>query len=432
MGPRRWFRYWSHGTPSADEFELPPQSTLRLRLEPLALERRDSESPRINLLVPTLTTKYLFGGKIAIFNLAARLADRGGRVRVVVTDASDPPDGRSLLISGDDLPSPDWRERIETSTGTPGLFDRVEVVQAGDRTKPVAISPRDRFVATTPTTAHVASAAAAETDEKRFLYLVQEDAALLDASSYGAIAIESYALPHLPLYSTELLAEYFANERIGRLGAGNDSKSFVFRNAITAVRRPDPAELGRRTERSLAFYARPEKHAERNLFELGLLALERAIETGQLPEAWRIFGIGAVSEFDRIRLSRDRELVINERLPQAEYADWLEGHDVGVSLMLTPHPSLPPLEMAASGASTVTTVFANKTAEKLSGISTNLFGVDPDIDALAGAIGDAVRRRERFDDRAVGAKFDWPTDWNEALPDGLIDSLLESLDYTAT
>lgn len=404
---------------------------MRLRLEPLTLERLDSEPPRINLLVPTFTTKYLFGGKIAIFNLAARLADRGGRVRVIVTDTSDPPDGRSLLISGNDLPSPDWRERIESSTGTPGLFDRVEVVQAGDRTKPVAISPRDRFVATTPTTAHIASAAAIETDERRFLYLIQEDFVLLGANSYGAVAIQSYALPHIPLYSTELLSEYFADERIGRPDAGEVLEPFVFRNAITAVRRPDASELSRRTERSLAFYARPEHHAERNLFELGLLALERAIEIGQLPTDWGIAGIGAVSQFDRIRLGADRELVIAERLPQDRYAEWLEGHDVGLSLMLTPHPSLPPLEMAASGASTVTTVFANKSEERLREISSNLFGVDPDIGALANAIGEAVRRRERFDERAAGAEFDWPTDWNQALPDDLLDSLIDSLDYTA-
>ena len=37
--------------------------------------------------------------------------------------------------------------------------------------------------------------------------------------------------------------------------------------------------------------------------------------------------------------------------------------------MLSPHPSYPPLEMAASGGVAVTTVYANKDADALSKVS---------------------------------------------------------------
>ena len=53
----------------------------------------------------------------------------------------------------------DWREQVESYSGLDGLFDKVEVAFARDRDAPVEINPRDRFVATTWWTAHIAAAA---------------------------------------------------------------------------------------------------------------------------------------------------------------------------------------------------------------------------------------------------------------------------------
>ena len=47
----------------------------------------------------------------------------------------------------------------------------------------------------------------------------------------------------------------------------------------------------------------------------------------------------------------------------------LRGHDLGLALMLTPHPSLVPLEMASAGMATVTNSFENKTPAALEAIS---------------------------------------------------------------
>ena len=55
---------------------------------------------RINLLIPTVDLAHFFGGYIAKFNLARRLAESGRRVRLVTVDPVGP------------LPT-DWRERIE-------------------------------------------------------------------------------------------------------------------------------------------------------------------------------------------------------------------------------------------------------------------------------------------------------------------------------
>ena len=73
-----------------------------------------------------------------------------------------------------------------------------------------------------------------------------------------------------------------------------DRASAVFRNAITPVAPPTVAELAARATRRLLFYARPEPHAARNMFELGALALSRAFERGAFDHGWTLHGIGTV------------------------------------------------------------------------------------------------------------------------------------------
>ena len=64
-----------------------------------------------------------------------------------------------------------------------------------------------------------------------------------------------------------------------------DAASTSFDNAITAIDPPAAAELAGRSPRRLLFYARPEPHAARNMFELGVLALSRALERGAFATA---------------------------------------------------------------------------------------------------------------------------------------------------
>ena len=53
------------------------------------------------------------------------------------------------------------------------------------------------------------------------------------------------------------------------------------------------------------------------------------------------------------------------KLPLSEYAELLSESSIGVSFMVSPHPSYPPLEMAHSGLLTLTNSYANKNLSKL-------------------------------------------------------------------
>ena len=388
-------------------------------VSPLELSVSEREPERINLLIPTIDLDHLFGSYIAKFNLARRLAERGRRVRIVTVDPTPP------------LPD-DWRAQVESYSGLGGALEKVEVAFGREGAEGLAVSPSDRFIATTWWTAHVARAAVAETSRDRFLYLIQEyEPFTFEMGSYAALAMESYTFDHVALLSTELLRGFFAAHSYGVYAAGSAegaSASTSFQNAITAVDPPTATELAARPTRRLLFYARAEQHARRNMFELGLIALGRAIEGGAFGPEWEFRGVGSVSGRSRIDLPGGARMEVLARRGQAEYGAMLASHDVGLALMFTPHPSLVPIEMASAGLLTVTNSFENKTPAALATISTNLIAAEPTIDGVAAGLAEAASRVGEHEARVAGADVAWSDDWERSLDDavmGEIDALLE-------
>ena len=264
----------------------PEPETLRViheKLAPLDFAPRDDAPERVNLLIPSIDLDHFFGGYIGKFNLAAKLAERGLRVRLVTVDPVGP------------LP-PGWRDTVESYSGLAGLFDNVEVVfgreSPGIEVEPLGPLRRDHLVDRPP------RAARARGQRPRALPLPDPGVRAVHVRRWGASPRsphESYGFPHHALFSTELLRDWFRGRGLGVYAAGTsagDAASVAFQNAITDVRPPPPEELAARTTRRLLFYGRPEEHAARNMFELGALALSRAVETGVLRGGWELHGVG--------------------------------------------------------------------------------------------------------------------------------------------
>ena len=382
------------------------------KIAPLELSVRDDAPERVNLLIPTIDLQHFFGGYIAKFNLARRLAERGARLRIVTVDPV-PPLPRS------------WKRQVEAYQGLDGLFDRVEVA-FGRESHGLEVSRSDRFVATTWWSAHVAAHALRSLHGGQFLYLIQEyEPFTFPMGTHAALASESYRFPHFALFSSELLRDYFRRNGIGVYEAGmaaGDRASAAFENAISAIDPPVPDELARRASRRLLFYARPEPHAARNMFDLGVLALSCAVDQGALA-GWELHGIGTVESGRRVDLGGGVALQLLSRADQRGYAGVLHEHDVGLALMYTPHPSLVPIEMAAAGMLTVTNSFENKTADAMAAISSNLIAVEPTVEALAAAIGAAAADAGDVERRAAGGDVRWSRDWNESFDDELLARL---------
>ena len=134
--------------------------------------------------------------------------------------------------------------------------------------------------------AHRARRAAA-LDRDRFLYLIQEyEPFTFPMGSYAALARGVLPLPArravLDGAAARLLPPPRGSASTRDGAAAGDAASAAFENAITAVEPPGADELARRETRRLLFYARPEPHAARNMFELGVLALRRALDAGRV------------------------------------------------------------------------------------------------------------------------------------------------------
>jgi hypothetical protein len=185
-------------------------------------------------------------------------------------------------------------------------------------------------------------------------------------------------------------------------------------------------ELEARSTRRLLFYARPEPHAARNMFELGVLALSRLAQDGLLY-GWEVTGIGSVEPGRVIPLGGGSSIGLRPRSEQDDYGRLLREHDVGLALMYTPHPSLVPIEMAAAGLLTVTNTFENKTEGALASISSNLIAVDPSPDGIVAGLRASLDAVDDFGRRAAGSGVHWSRSWEESFPVELLNKVADAL-----
>lgn len=384
------------------------------KVRPLNLDQRTGEPARINLIIPEIDFRSFYGGYIAKFNLARRLTEQGEKVRFVIVDPCEILPGR-------------WREEIREYQGLESIFDQVEVAYCFDRKTPLAVSADDSFIASTWWSAYIAHDAAQRCGRQRFVYLIQEyEPFTFPLGSYSAMAAASYEFPHAAVFSSPLLEEYFNNNKFGvfSLPEYEEIRATSFENAILSF---DPGRLRFDAPdgvRKLLFYARPEAHAARNMFEVAYLALARSIEQGVFDGGeWLFHGIG--SSHGDIPLPGGRKLEMLGKFGLREYGERLLGYDVGLSLMYTPHPSLLPLEMAAAGMLVVTNECMNKTRDKLADISGNLIGSRATIEGVGEGLREAVDEVADETRRRAGSEVKWASSWDAAFDDRKI-ALLHS------
>ncbi len=383
------------------------------KIAPLVLNI-DPEAPvRVNFLIPEINFRTFFGGYIAKFNLAQKLMDAGFKVRFVLVDACQP----ALA---------DWREMVAQYEGIENIFDRVEVAHCFCRTSALEVSKDDRIIATTWWTAHIAHHMAKQLGLDKFLYLIQEYEPFTFAmGSYYAMADQTYSFPHQALFSSPQLRDYFQQNKIGVFGESwaDRDEAIPFENAILAF---DPKSLLQKREPGvfkLLFYARPEAHAARNMFEIAYLALTRAIEAGAFDGArWEFHGIGSTQ--GDMTLPGGHTLKMLGKFGLNEYKQRLMEYDVGLSLMYTPHPSLLPLEMAAAGMWVVSNECENKTQGELSAISSNLLAAEPTIAGVAEKLAWAAQHSDDEAARRKGAKVNWASSWDAAFDEDKMSRIL--------
>jgi len=350
---------------------------------PLNLEVLDALAvhPCINVLIPSLRLKHMSGGPNTALLLAALLAEKGERVRLISCDAPTEGEEAALFPHMDGL------------LQRPVARDLIELVDAFDRTQPSAIGVNDLFFATAWWTAQIAKYAVKKTVRKTFIYLIQDFEPILhEGSTFQARALETYGLPHIPVINTRLLLDHLVKE-----SAGCYADPEFIANALwfePALDRsfyfPAPEQAGRSGKKTLLFYARPTV-ARRNLFELGVVALRQAVASGVIDkDNWEIWAMG--EKLAPVALGNGVFLNPLPWMSFEDYAKRVRTADLLLSLMLSPHPSYPPLEMAASGKLVVTNSFSVKTAERMKAFSSNIIVAEPTPESIAAALENAAGR----------------------------------------
>jgi hypothetical protein len=381
-----------------------PIIVYRPRLAPLNLvvDPALAGTPHLNVLIPSMAMSSMSGGPNTAINLTYRLAKQGIPLRYISTDAPLNEQDREPL----------WRH-FSSLTGIAERYPHVQVVSDSNRTQALRIGENDVFFGTAWWTVQLIKQALTMVRNKKFIYLIQEfEPTLFPWSMPFALALETYDMNFHGIINEHLLAEYFCQNRIGRFA----NPEFLQQCAIfePAVDRqlfhPEPPISQRK--KKLLFYARP--NAPRNLYDFGVLALKKVVDSGVFsPAEWGFFSIG--ENLPPIDLGNGMVIQPEPWKDYEGYARLLRNSDLGLSLMFSPHTSYPPLEMAASGMIVVTNTFEVKTAERLRSLSANIIPVAPELDFIVEGLHSAVTKVDDHSLRSHNSLIAQPTDWNEAF-----------------
>lgn len=320
------------------------------------------EGRRLNLVTDSINSGSLFGGVATAIVFSSLLAERWGcDLRVVTRTEKATKDNFRRVLEANGI---NFSKNVEF------LF-----AQCSDSKAEIPIGDGDLFL----TTSWWTTKSVKETfGEKRILYILQEDERAF--YPYGDEYLQCNELLKSKglkfIINTKLLYDHFVSE-----GFENIKENGLWfepswpQNLFYYERRNMPQKS------NFFFYARPNNI--RNLFYLGLEVINTALDRGVInPNEWDFYFVG--KDIPELRISNSYYPKIYQNLNLADYADLVRNMDLGLCLMFSPHPSYPPLDLAASGAVVVTNRYGMK--QNLDNYSKNILCFDMDVNHLVEGI----------------------------------------------
>lgn len=360
---------------------------------------------RISLVTDSIGSGSLFGGVGTALLLAAQLANRmDATLRIVTrTEEAVPTNAAEVLrVYGVEL-----RHELQFAFA-PVLTGRHAEAESPVAAPGLDMLPDELFITSSWWTTF---AALPSVPRESIIYLLQEDERMFYPFGEDRLHCDE-VLQNRDIrfiINTRLLHEHLISSGLTHLAT---QAQWFEPSFPTSLFHPRSREGGKRR---FFYYARP--HNSRNLFHVGLTAIERAINEGVLDlDQWEIFLVG--KNIPAVTFADGHQPTRCEGLSWQAYADLVGTIDLGLSLMYTPHPSYPPLDLAASGAVVVTNKFGNK--QELSRYSNNIICSELKADALVEALRQGValaedeeaRRRNHLDN---GLGVDWAESFKGVL-----------------
>lgn len=368
------------GTPP-EPAARPPSTGGGLR-EPLRVMPRASHFAeyRINLLVASAAPGSAYGGVQTAIDLFRALAGSGDRRRIISLDPLD-----RVAIEA----FPDFRP-VVAGDDPADASQLVSIAPPDAETLPVG--PRDVFVTTFWPTAAFAldvrgwQASTFGRVPDWFVYLIQDyEPAFYPRSAQQLLARATYGSgpSTIAIFNTTLLQDEFHATGI------RFATEFSFEPRLPAVLRDLPARPAGGRSRTILVYGRPSK--PRNAFPLIVDGLRAWRASYPDADRWSVVSAGET----HVDIDLGGGVVMRSlgKLDLASYADLLREASIGVALMVSPHPSYPPLEMAQLGLLVLTNRFGEK---DLSTWHSNISSLRAfTVDSLGKDLTELCRRLER-------------------------------------
>ena len=335
---------------------------------------------RLNLLIPSIEFKDTFGGVSTALRIFEKLKASVPHARILVTDA---------VVRDYD------KTKFREYALSPPLLDSTgnSILELHDRNNiTIDVAPGDVFLASAWWTAYTARQLIHwqreyyKLEPKPLFYIIQDyEPGFYPWSSRYMLAESTYKadVPTVAIFNTGILQEFF--ERLGY----TFFQKYHFNPTINPMLL-EKAKIAQKTKRSspyqLFVYGRPS--VPRNAFEIIIQGLHIWVNSYPNAKNWNIVSAG--EKHPEIPLGNGIKLASVGKLTLEEYANELTRSSVGLSIMISPHPSYPPLEMAAFGLEVITNSFANKDLSEGSSSIISIQNLTPE--SIASTLTDACNR----------------------------------------
>lgn len=334
--------------------------------------------PRLTLVINSIAPSKAFGGVATGLDIFLEIGQRTGADLRVVLDDFERRFDRSVI------------DRRLTSFGLdPG---QVEVVPRTSTTPRLGLRMNETFVSYTCwislNVRHLVKHQARLFDlpkRRPYIYIVQDyEPQFYPFSSTHMRSRSAFSaeVPYWAIFNSQQLYSYVLDQ------GHRADRSFVFEPRISDSLRPflNGSPLGKR--KRILVYGRP--NVPRNCFPAARAGLRLWAERHGEFADWEVVSAGTPHK--PMAIAPGRVMRSLGKLTIEEYAELLRTTAVGLSLMASPHPSYPPLEMAHFGILAVTNRYACKDLGTAHGNIVSIDDIDPG--SIAAALATACRRFE--------------------------------------
>lgn len=329
---------------------------------------------RLNLIVPSVDKQHVFGGIATALKIFESICNEMNCAARIITTDADVQLATAVLS-----------EKYHLVKNNEKSAERFQVTAYSDRaTADILIAKEDYFVATAWWTAYIArdvihwQARTYFSGLSPLIYIIQDfEPGFYAWSSRYMMAESTYHLdvPTYAIVNSSELSVFLQNKHY------RFHRNWVFDPVLNeGLKVHLPGNLRKiPKKKQIIVYGRPS--VERNAFGILVLSLMNWSSLQEDADEWLIYSLG--EEHDDIELRPGVILRSMGKLSLEEYAQFLTDTYAGVSLMVSPHPSYPPLEMAAFGIKTITNTYENKEWKNFSSNITALQNCTPDSIAKA-------------------------------------------------